>query len=387
MAVGELLNGERMENKQLNFAKNYILDLFKKAINGVLNGKSISIGRLTVDGKKYLSDISGLDFKKYTDFMVNPADMRHIHKKHFGKNETDPRNYPLTDSDIKGLIDVISTPDDIVFIGTDSKTKVEQFAFLKDSGNGTYNLVEVYGNTGGKLTAKSYYHTKKGIIQRANELSVPTSQRPERSGESPSSATKIPQIIEIEPTSSNSNTTNNGEFNGSDTDIRFQSVADAANAAGSSMAEETRNELDKRLKSKAFKIREAWEDRFLAVNEFQELLREKGVEIAEHNDFYKQSTHLNGKNDAQLEVYNEKFQRPLNEVVGEIEINKKEEVECLFLIRIFRMRLVAILMFLFFLSECKVSCITKTGNDIRMVVQFRINGCKPDCCVFRHSFF
>lgn len=102
-------------------------------------------------------------------------------------------------------------------------------------------------------------------------------------------------------------------------ETRLQSVNDVANAAGSTMTEEVRNDLDGKIKNLRFRIREAWEDRHLAVKRFQEVLQEKGIEIAEYNDYYLQATHLNGKIDAQLQNYNEKIQRPLNEVIRELE--------------------------------------------------------------------
>ena len=100
---------------------------------------------------------------------------------------------------------------------------------------------------------------------------------------------------------------------------RMQSVNDLADATNSTMTEEVRNQLDSRIKNFRFRIREAWEDRHLAVKEFIDTLRKNGVEIAEYNDYYKQATHINGKIDAQLEYYNEKFQKPLNKAISDLE--------------------------------------------------------------------
>ncbi|MDR2002386.1 MAG: hypothetical protein LBQ74_05085 [Prevotella sp.] len=102
-------------------------------------------------------------------------------------------------------------------------------------------------------------------------------------------------------------------------DVRMQSVNDLADTTNSAMTEEVRNQLDGRLKNFRFRIREAWEDRYLAVKEFLDILRNNGTEVAEYNDYYKQATHINGKIDAQLEYYNEKFQKPLNKAIGELE--------------------------------------------------------------------
>lgn len=102
-------------------------------------------------------------------------------------------------------------------------------------------------------------------------------------------------------------------------DIRFQSVNDVADATDSTMTEEMRNELDKRIKNLWFRIREAYEDRHLAVKEFLDVLRENGTEVAEYDDFYNKVTHINGAIDAQLEQYNKKYQKPLNKAISELE--------------------------------------------------------------------
>lgn len=99
--------------------------------------------------------------------------------------------------------------------------------------------------------------------------------------------------------------------------VRFQSVNDIADATNSTMTEEVRSLLDSKIKNLRFRIREAWEDRHLAVKDFLNTLRNNGVEIAEYNDYYKQVTHTNGKIDAQLEHYNETFQKPLNKAISE----------------------------------------------------------------------
>lgn len=128
--------------------------------------------------------------------------------------------------------------------------------------------------------------------------------------------------------------------------IRFHSVNDVAEANNSTMTEEARIELDLKLKGligkieggkyayvldnlrrrginvdklNTTKVREAWEDRYLPVKKFLDVLRNRGVYIEEYNDFYLKATHLSGMNDSQLEVYNETLQKPLNRVIRELE--------------------------------------------------------------------
>lgn len=91
------------------------------------------------------------------------------------------------------------------------------------------------------------------------------------------------------------------------------------NANNSAMTKDVRNQLDRELKQFRNRLREQWEDRHLPVKIFLDTLRKNGVNIAEYNDYYKQATHINGKIDAQLEHYNEAYQRPLNKAISNLE--------------------------------------------------------------------
>lgn len=101
--------------------------------------------------------------------------------------------------------------------------------------------------------------------------------------------------------------------------VQLQSVHDLVKGTNSVMTEEVRNQLDRKLKDFRVRLREQWEDRHLPVKVFLDTLREKGASIAEYNDYYKQATHINGRIDAQLERYNEEFQRPLNKAIANLE--------------------------------------------------------------------
>ncbi|MDR0430220.1 MAG: hypothetical protein LBH58_07070, partial [Tannerellaceae bacterium] len=176
--------------------KKSVLEAFHNAEKGLFTGKSIPIGDLTEEGKKYLSELSGLDFRNTTTFELNPSDLRHIYNNHYGKNEKDTgKNIPLTDSDIGNMVEVIYNPEQVVYLGEDKKTGNKVFAFIKSNPLGTYNLMEVYGNSGGKLTVKSFYNTKKGSDQRVMELKslLPTSET--YSGAS-LSGTNVPQLFQ-----------------------------------------------------------------------------------------------------------------------------------------------------------------------------------------------
>ena len=178
--------------------KQKVADLFEKAHTGDFNGKPQSIGRLSEKGKAFLESLSGLQMKEHVDFVLNPSDLNHIRGNHYGENEKDKgNNIPLTDEDILNLVDVLNQPDGILF-GIDKRDGRKLFFFLKDAGNGLYNLTEVCSTKKGNLTAKSFFKTrKKGIDQRVMEITqslLPTSVT--YSGEFLSSDAKIPDLFE-----------------------------------------------------------------------------------------------------------------------------------------------------------------------------------------------
>ena len=99
----------------------------------------------------------------------------------------------------------------------------------------------------------------------------------------------------------------------------FRTVSDAAESAGSNMTEELRKEYDQKYNKFATRFREAWEDMYLPVKQFLDVLRENGVEVEEYNDFYKQATFTSGKNDAQLDYFRKTFQKPITEQISNLQ--------------------------------------------------------------------
>lgn len=179
--------------------KNRIEDLFYQAILGEFKGKPVSVGRLTDEGKAYLEQISGVKFKDKVDFVLNPSDLVHIYKGHFGNNETDVRSIPLDIEDIRSIADVVSSPDRIIYSKENTGEKRKMFFFLKEAGNGAYNLLEIYADKKGNLTAKTFYKTKEGVSQRAITLSKSLHTTSETDGATLNNDAKIPQMFE--PTS------------------------------------------------------------------------------------------------------------------------------------------------------------------------------------------
>ena len=182
----------------LKAAKDKVVELFNKAKSGEFNGKPQSIGTLTQEGKKFLEDLSGLKMKDKIDFVLNPSDLKHMNKDHFGDNEKDPgRNIPLTEEDLRSMVDVIINPDQVVY-GIEKMDNRKAFFFLKQAEDGTLNLAEIYSDKKGNLTAKSYYKTKKGVDQRVMEIKNSLLPTPEASSGSPLSDGKGINFFSIE---------------------------------------------------------------------------------------------------------------------------------------------------------------------------------------------
>lgn len=182
----------------LKAAKDKVVELFNKAKSGEFNGKPQSIGTLTQEGKKFLEDLSGLKMKDKIDFVLNPSDLKHTNKDHFGDNEKDPgRNIPLTEEDLRSMVDVIMNPEQVVY-GIEKMDNRKAFFFLKQAEDGTLNLAEIYSDKKGNLTAKSYYKTKKGVDQRVMEIKNSLLPTPEASSGSPLSDGKGINFFSIE---------------------------------------------------------------------------------------------------------------------------------------------------------------------------------------------
>ncbi|MDE5559324.1 MAG: hypothetical protein K2I84_01555 [Bacteroidales bacterium] len=188
-----------METKILNpidAVKTEIERLFDDAVAGLFVGKPIPIGKLTDAGRAYLQHLSGEQMKPDVDFVLNPSDLVHIYNRHFGDKEQDKRNIPLTKDDIRNIVDVAAKPDKILF-QKEEKLQRKTFIFLKSTAFGTYNLLEVYADKRGNLTAKTFYKTKKGVSQRVMHFST-LHFTSETDGATLNVGTNIPQILEFQ---------------------------------------------------------------------------------------------------------------------------------------------------------------------------------------------
>lgn len=173
-----------------------IEESFDAAVAGELTGKPVEIGRLTKEGREYLEKLSGLKLKETVSFVLNPSDLAHIYRRHFGKNETDARNIPLTKDDIRQMAEVVSSPDKVIFGKEKSGNQRNMFFFLKETDNGSYNLMEVYSDRKGNLTAKSYFKSKEGVSQRAMLLNESSTLTSVTDGATLSDSAKLPKFFE-----------------------------------------------------------------------------------------------------------------------------------------------------------------------------------------------
>lgn len=155
-----------------------IEEAFDAAVSGDMKGKPLEVGKLTQGGRAFLEKLSGVKMKENVSFVLNPSDLVHIYRRHYGKNEKDGRNIPLTKEDVRQISEIVSSPDRIVFGKEKNGNQRNMFFFLKEANDGSYNLMEVYSDKKGNLTAKSFFKSKEGVSQRAmllNESSTLTS--------------------------------------------------------------------------------------------------------------------------------------------------------------------------------------------------------------------
>lgn len=289
--------------------KRKVADLFEKAHRGEFTGKPKSIGRISSQGKAYLENLSGLKFKEYVDFVLNPSDLNHIRSDHYGENEKDNgNNVPLNDEDIQNMVDVLNQPDAILY-GVDKRDGRKLFFFLKDAGNGLYNLTEVCSTKKGNLTAKSFFKSRrKGIDQRVMEIKqtlLPTSVT--YSGESLSAA-KIPYLFETNK--------DNGQ-NLSEDDELFRD-GDAAEYEKA----HARNIYDQRVKRGLFQMQEAMQDSMLSLKEaMNAVLKAEGKskvhieDVAGFENPYLGENRLSSVNQAECKAFAQTLFKPLlNEV-------------------------------------------------------------------------
>ena len=310
---------EEAAEKAIDAIKQRVMELFEQASSGEFTGKPKSIGRLSSEGKALLEKLSGQKFKEFIDFMLNPSDLNHIRGDHYGENEKDKgNNIPLNDEDIMNLVDVINQPDGILY-GIDKKDGRKLFFFLKDAGNGLYNLTEVCSTKKGNITAKSFFKTKKkGINQRVMEITdslLPTSVT--YSGEFLSSGAKLPNLFDIQKDLDENVAEDDIFFRDGDPEERDRTDA--------------RYWYEQRVKSGMYQTREAMLDSMLGLHEAMKAIYGKDVHIEDIADFenaYLGENRLSSMNQDEWDCFEHLLIKPLLKEVSKLEKDgsSREEV-------------------------------------------------------------
>lgn len=183
--------------KQNKTTADKIEESFNAAVAGELKGKPIEVGTLTKEGRGYLEKLSGMKMKERVSFVLNPSDLVHMYRDHFGNNEKDKgNNIPLTTEDIRAIADVVANPERVIFGMEPDGLRRNLFYFLAPAKEGAYNLLEIYGDRKGNLTAKTFYKTRKGVSQRVLSLMKSEHLTSVTDGATLSDWAKLPKFFE-----------------------------------------------------------------------------------------------------------------------------------------------------------------------------------------------
>lgn len=231
-----------------------IEDTFEKAVRGDISGKPLEVGRLTAEGKAYLEKLSGVKFKDKVSFVLNPSDMVHIYRRHFGDNERDGRNIPLGVEDIRQMAEIISSPDRVMFGKEASGNARKMFFFLKGTDGGSYNLMEVYSDRKGNLTAKSFFKSKEGVSQRVMLLGESSTLTSVTDGATLFDGAKLPTFFEY-PKSEEEKTTRFRDGDMGLDEYVTKIKVEAAKASGDNLA--ARHDAMKAIGGNLNKLRQA----------------------------------------------------------------------------------------------------------------------------------
>lgn len=315
-----------------------IEETFDAAVAGDLKGKPVEIGTLTKEGRDYLERLSGTKMKDTVSFVLNPSDLVHIYRRHFGKNETDSRNIPLTKGDIRQIAEIITNPDRVIFGKEKSGNQRNMFFFLKESDNGSYNLMEVYSDRKGNLTAKSFFKSKEGVSQRAMLLNESSTLTSVTDGATLSDGAKLPKFFDIPTIEEGESFSfrghdgetgdlwgNQNENHLSDDDIRYRTVSTGAARVEYDKRVRTKRKVnpgDKRAEKKtnrAAQLHEAYLDSMRSLRVLQEAVsHETGSEIESHEDAYEFENQMSSRNKSEEEEYRREYIKPMFDAIAEI---------------------------------------------------------------------
>lgn len=280
-----------------------IEESFNAAVSGELRGKPIEIGVLTKEGRDYLEKLSGMKMKERVSFVLNPSDLVHIYRDHFGNNEKDKgNNIPLTIEDIRSIVDVVANPERIIFGKEPDGLKRNLFYFLAPAKEGTYNLLEIYGDRKGNLTAKTFYKTKKGVSQRVLSLLKSEHLTSVTDGSTLSGA-KLPKFFE-NPTIEEEELFRPGDFTPRDKVL-------------------ARDQYEKMVSSSRYQFTEAMQDSMLGLKELYRAISGKGKDfriedVAGFENAYLYENAMSSRNNSHAHRYFLSYMQPLLKEIGKI---------------------------------------------------------------------
>ena len=143
--------------------KEIVYEIFKRVAKGNLSGASIPIGKITDFGIDYLKEVTGKDFGKSTQFVLNLPDLKHIFDRHYETDRYPNNARALNENDIKAIVDLMMAPESIAPVsGSDNK-----YWFFMPNGVEVSVLLDVKGKK--KLMPKSYYIAKAGNMSSNND--------------------------------------------------------------------------------------------------------------------------------------------------------------------------------------------------------------------------
>lgn len=280
-----------------------IEESFNAAVLGELRGKPIEIGVLTKEGRDYLEKLSGMKMKERVSFVLNPSDLVHIYRDHFGNNEKDKgNNIPLTIEDIRSIVDVVANPERIIFGKEPDGLKRNLFYFLAPAKEGTYNLLEIYGDRKGNLTAKTFYKTKKGVSQRVLSLLKSEHLTSVTDGSTLSGA-KLPKFFE-NPTIEEEELFRPGDFTPRDKVL-------------------ARDQYEKMVSRSRYQFTEAMQDSMLGLKELYRAISGKGKDfriedVAGFENAYLYENAMSSRNNSHAHRYFLSYMQPLLKEIGKI---------------------------------------------------------------------
>lgn len=275
--------------------------LFDAAVAGDLSGGPIEIGRLTLEGRDFLEKLSGKTLKENVSFVLNPSDLVHIYRRHFGANEADSRNTPLTRWDIRQIAEIITSPDKVLYGKEKDGNQRNMFFFLKEAEGGSYNLMEVYADRRGNLTAKSFFKSKEGVSQRAVLLSESSTLTSVTDGATLLDGAKLPKFFD-DPIVEEEELYRPGDFS-----PRDEAIA--------------RWEYERMVSSGGFQFQEAMQDSMLGLKKFYQAVLGNDTpieDVAGFENAYLFENRMSSMNAGEQHEYFRRFMEPLLKEIAKI---------------------------------------------------------------------